>query len=202
MNRLKYVLTALAVVALLGSVLFGRNEVFANCAGAETTIIDCGDGDAADGIGDILRLVLSVLTFGAGALGVVGVTIVGIMYMTARDNTEQTAKAKKRLLEIAVAMIFLAGAGAITNWLVPGGILINSSTSGSPSGGSTPNAQPSGGNGSGNGGGSGSPTNPANPSNPEGSENLGNREAGSESMEGATGGVGNGSEGWVEQGGN
>jgi len=142
---------------------------------------------------------LSVLTFGAGALGVVGITIAGVMYMTARDNTEQTAKAKKRLLEVAVALIFLAGAGAVTNWLVPGGILINASGSSGSSGSGPSTNQPSGGGGS---GGSGNPATPADPSGSTGSENLGNREAGSESMEGATGGVGNGSEGWVEQGAN
>ncbi len=86
-------------------------------ADVETSILP---GDMS--IEDILKLVLNILVYGLGAAAVLGVIIAGIMYMTARDNEAQVAKAKTRLFEVVIGLIAWAVMFAVLNWLVPGGV--------------------------------------------------------------------------------
>lgn len=76
-------------------------------------------------IDDILKLLLNILVYGMGAAAVFGVVIVGIQYMTARDDVAQVAKAKKRLIEIVIGLVAWALMYMVLNWLVPGGITIS-----------------------------------------------------------------------------
>lgn len=184
----------LATLLMLTFFAIKQPSVYADCAGASTTIISCDNGDSSNGINEILKMIFTILTYGTGALGVLGVVVVGIMYMTARDSTEQVAKAKKRMLEIAIGLVLFAGFGVITNWLVPGGIMIRDS--------STNNSQTSttGGTDQNNSQGSNSSTAPGANSGANNSNTAtGDRQSGSESTAGMTGSVGSGSEGWVEQ---
>lgn len=185
----------LAAVVIVAAFVTKQPSAYADCAGISTSVINCNDGgDPSKSIGEILRMIFTILTYGAGALGVMGVIIVGIMYMTARDSTEQVAKAKKRMLEIAVGLVLFAGFGTIMNWLVPGGVTISNSSSNSSQ---TSNAGSSNG-GAGNGSSTGGSSTP--PGDNSGSNNSsGDRQSGSESTTGMTGSVGNGSEGWIEQ---
>ena len=74
------------------------------------------------GIENILKLILNILVYGLGAAATLGVIIAGIMYMTARDNEAQVAKAKTRLYEVVVGLVAWALMYAVLNWLIPGGI--------------------------------------------------------------------------------
>ncbi len=76
-------------------------------------------------VADILELVLSILVYGLGAAAVVGVIIAGVLYMTARDDMAQVAKAKTRLIEIVVGLIAWALMSTLLNWLIPGGVKLN-----------------------------------------------------------------------------
>lgn len=72
------------------------------------------------GIEEILGLVLRVIVYGLGAAAVLGVIIAGVMYMTARDNEAQVAKAKARLYEVVIGLIAWAVMYAVLRWLIPG----------------------------------------------------------------------------------
>lgn len=74
------------------------------------------------GIDEILKLVLNIVVYGLGAAAVLGVVIAGILYMTARDNEQQVATAKRRLYEIVVGLIAWAVMYAVLQWLLPGGL--------------------------------------------------------------------------------
>lgn len=74
------------------------------------------------GVSDILNLVLNIVVYGLGAAAVLGVIIAGIMYMTARDNEAQVAKAKTRLFEVVIGLVAWAVMYAVLNWLIPGGL--------------------------------------------------------------------------------
>lgn len=80
--------------------------------------------DGAD-IEWILKLILNILVYGMGAAAVFGVVIAGIQYMTARDNPQQVAKAKTKLIEIIIGLIAWALMYTLLNWLIPGGITIS-----------------------------------------------------------------------------
>ncbi|MBR3172823.1 Ig-like domain-containing protein [Candidatus Saccharibacteria bacterium] len=82
------------------------------------------DGEGC-GVYTILNLVLDIMTIGIGILGVLGIVIVGIKYMTAGGNEEQTRKAKRRLFEIVIGLILYVLLFAGLQWLLPGGRLNN-----------------------------------------------------------------------------
>lgn len=78
---------------------------------------DCAILDCSQGINGVLNLVVNILTIGVGILGVVGITIVGIQYLTAGGNEEKTRTAKRRLFEIVIGLAVYAVMYALLNWL-------------------------------------------------------------------------------------
>ena len=100
--------------------LFLCSPVFAECADGqvETNLFGCVDSE--NGIMFILRIVLTVMTFGVGILGTVGIVIAGIQYSTAKDNEQQMAKAKMRIVQIVIGMAIWAFLYVILRFLLPG----------------------------------------------------------------------------------
>ncbi len=90
--------------------------------GCANTSILPSEWGGKDGIGSMLKFVVSVMMYGLGAIAIIGTTIAGILYLTARDNEQQVAKAKMRLFEIAIGLLAWAVLFTLLNWLVPGGI--------------------------------------------------------------------------------
>ena len=75
--------------------------------------------DDGSGIKCILTMVVDVLTVGIGVLGVLGITIVGIQYLTAGGSEEQTRKAKRRLFEIIIGLVGYVLIYAVLKFLMP-----------------------------------------------------------------------------------
>lgn len=80
----------------------GNNECI------ETSILGGGGEYCNDGKGssvtNILNLIIELMTIGIGILGVLGITIVGIQYLTAGGNEEKARKAKRRIFEIVIGL--------------------------------------------------------------------------------------------------
>lgn len=74
------------------------------------------------GIGQLLGLVVNILSYGLGAAAVIGVVVAGVMYLTARDNESQVAVAKQRLLNTVMGLIAWVVLFSVVNWLIPGGV--------------------------------------------------------------------------------
>ena len=93
--------------------------VFADdSCGVETSIIHCNSGpEEGNSIKEILQNVVNFLSIGIGILGVIGITVVGIQYLTAGSNEEQTRKAKRRLFEIIIGLAAYFLMFGILNWL-------------------------------------------------------------------------------------
>lgn len=80
---------------------------------------NCSCGDAkGSSILQILALIVDIMTIGIGILGVLGITIVGIQYLTAGGNEEKTRKAKRRMFEIVIGLVAYVLIFAILNWLL------------------------------------------------------------------------------------
>ncbi len=92
------------------------------CGGVETSILDCEDSSDGSALFHILAIALSIVTYGVGAVGVVGVMIVGFQYMSARDNPAQVAKAKNRLLQIVIGLAIWVVFWGVLQFLLPGGL--------------------------------------------------------------------------------
>lgn len=108
---------AVGVLVPVASVVVSE-PVMADCV--QTNLFGCVDVDEeGSGIKQLLSLIVTVLLYGIGAAAVVGVVWAGILYLTARDNEAQVAKAKTRLIEVAIGLIAWAMLFTILQWLIP-----------------------------------------------------------------------------------
>lgn len=119
MKKITFVLGLIMMVVMS----FFTNPAFAlnECAGVPTSVIDCKSSDGAGAVWEIVNEVVNIMTIGVGILGVIGITVVGIQYMTARGNEQRTLKAKRRLLEIVIGLGVYAVLRVGAIWLLPGG---------------------------------------------------------------------------------
>ena len=81
------------------------------------------DDDSACGVFTILNTVVDVFSIGVGILAAIGITIVGIKYLTAGGNVAQTEKAKHRMFQIVIGLVAYAVLYVGSQWLMPGGKL-------------------------------------------------------------------------------
>ncbi|MBR3322352.1 hypothetical protein IKG05_01795 [Candidatus Saccharibacteria bacterium] len=81
-----------------------------------STGCECGGGE---GVKSILNLVVDIMTVGVGILGVIGITVVGIQYLTAGGNEEKTRKSKRRMFEIVIGLVAYVLIYAALKWLLP-----------------------------------------------------------------------------------
>ncbi len=79
-------------------------------------VCDCGHGES---VVAVLDLVVNIMTVGIGILGVVGISVVGIQYLTAGGSEEKTRKAKRRMLEIVIGLAAYVLIYAVVKWLMP-----------------------------------------------------------------------------------
>ena len=97
------------------------DEGDSNCV--KTSIIGngevCDDGKGSS-IYDILGTVVDIMSVCVGIVGVIGITIVGLQYLTAGGNEEQTRKAKRRMFEIVIGIVAYVILYAGLRWLLPG----------------------------------------------------------------------------------
>lgn len=109
----------LLITVVFSAVMIRANDAFAaTCEGVETAIIECGNG-SGEGVAHILRLVVDIMTIGIGILGVIGITVVGIQYLTAGGSEEKTRKAKRRMFEIVIGLVAYVLSYAVLRWLLP-----------------------------------------------------------------------------------
>lgn len=127
-----------AAVAILG-VVFGVSlmttiegtkmcsaSVFADDGVKASILTKCADeankddGDGSEGIVCLLSLALTIMTYGVGVLGVLGIVISGIQYMTSQGDPAKMAKAKSRILQVVIGLIIYAVMWGALRFLVPG----------------------------------------------------------------------------------
>ena len=77
------------------------------------------NGNNPNAITDILKMVVNILSIGVGILGVLGITITGIQYLTAGGSEEKTRKAKRRMFEIILGLVAYVLLYAFLWWLLP-----------------------------------------------------------------------------------
>ena len=78
----------------------------------------CDDGSGSS-VWSILRLVVEIMSIGVGILGVEGITVVGVQYLTAGGSEEKATKAKRRMYEIVIGLAAYAVLSGVIMWLMP-----------------------------------------------------------------------------------
>lgn len=76
---------------------------------------------AEGGINDTLQIVISIMTVLIGLIAAIGIVVVGVQYLSARDNPARLTKAKQRFLNMGVGLAIYAMMAAIVGFLMPGG---------------------------------------------------------------------------------
>ena len=101
--------------------VFATNET--TSFGVEAAILkNCAaksEDQKGGGIACILELIVDILSIGVGILGVVGISVVGIQYLTAGGSEEKTRKAKRRMFEIIIGLVCYAVMYALLKFILP-----------------------------------------------------------------------------------
>lgn len=116
----KKILPIVLAIVCLG-IIHGVPASAAECGGAETAIISCTDDEG--GVWHILNLIINILSIGVGILGIIGISVAGIQFLTAKDSPEQVKKAKTRIGQIVVGLALYASLFTVAQWLLPGGLI-------------------------------------------------------------------------------
>ncbi len=90
--------------------------------GVEAIVLTGCAGEADKKGGEILcilKLVVDILSIGVGVLGVAGISVVGIQYLTAGGSEEKTRKAKRRMFEIIIGLVAYAVIYVLLQFLLP-----------------------------------------------------------------------------------
>lgn len=120
---MKKILHGLMVVAMVMGAVMVTTSVYADDNCVNTAILGSGGQSCDDGSGsEIMRLLNQIadgMTIGVGILGVLGITIVGIQYLTAGGSEEKTRKAKRRMFEIVIGIAAYVLIYAFLKWLLP-----------------------------------------------------------------------------------
>mgnify|MGYP003616984024 FL=1 len=115
------ILAAITVLSL-ASVIFIPRFVFADCGGAETSVINC-NGEGQDALIDVIKTVIKIMTVGVGVLAVGAVITGGILYSMAGSNPEYMKKAKTIWINTIIGLVIFAFFVTLTNFIIPGGII-------------------------------------------------------------------------------
>jgi cytochrome bd-type quinol oxidase subunit 2 len=89
-------------------------------AGAPTKGSDAAGQKA---LTDLVTHLIQFMAVGVGVVIVLMMGYAGFQYLTAGDNPNQISQAKKRMVDILIALLLYIFALAFLNWLTPGGVL-------------------------------------------------------------------------------
>ena len=110
-------------VATLNSPVVVAHQIGSNArtfGAVETNILTgCGSKDGEEAINCVLGLVVDIMTIGIGILGVIGISVSGVQYLTAGGNEEKTRKAKRRIFEIVIGLVAYVLIYDLLKWLLP-----------------------------------------------------------------------------------
>lgn len=94
------------------------------CGSVKTNLIACKkNGPAGQALGDVLKIIISVLTVIIGIAATGGLAWAAILYAKAEDNAGNVSEAKTLIRNIVIGILLYGFMVAIVNWLVPGGVI-------------------------------------------------------------------------------
>ena len=129
MKKITRLFVGAAIMVAGLSVMLAPKVLAADCNGVETSVLGengCVEGtDDGSAIFGVLNVVLQVLTYGVGIAGTIGIVVVGLQLLMAKDNAAQYAAAKARFIAIVIGLVVYAVMWGFLQWLLPGGIFGN-----------------------------------------------------------------------------
>ena len=112
----------ISIFTLATAVVVAQPALAAECGGAQTAIIDCGNKTGEDAIFAIIKQVIQILNYGIGILAIGGVAVGGIIYSTSGSSPEGLKRARTIWINVGIGLALYATLVALTNFLIPGGV--------------------------------------------------------------------------------
>ena len=112
----------ISIFTLATAVVVAQPALAAECGGAQTAIIDCGNKTGEDAIFAIIKQAVQILNYGIGILAIGGVVVGGIMYSTSGSSPEGLKRARTVWINVGIGLALYATLVALTNFLIPGGV--------------------------------------------------------------------------------
>lgn len=126
------IVVAFAVVAVSLIIPIASSVNALECGALPSELCANADKDASTvdetGTWKLLRLIIIVMTAGAGIVAIGGIIYGAVVYVTAGGNQEQVKKARTALTSVVIGVVAFGSMLALLNWLVPGGVLDGSAT--------------------------------------------------------------------------
>jgi hypothetical protein len=103
---------------------YANAQQFGNCGEARTVLLKCATTErGAPVIGEVLKIILQIITVLVGIAAVGGLAWAAIKYAKAEDNEGSVKEAKELIRNIVIGIIIYGFVAAIVNWLLPTGVI-------------------------------------------------------------------------------
>lgn len=112
-SRIKTTITSTLIV--FSSAILCAN---ASAKGYQGAVIST-DSNGKEGIEQVLKMTVDIMTAGIAVLAVIGIVVSGVQYLTASGNEEQLKKSKRRIFEIVIGLAAYVLIYALLRWLLP-----------------------------------------------------------------------------------
>ena len=93
------------------------------CGGTQTHLISCDGEQGVEAIGEVIRILVIVMSILIGIVATGGLAYAGILYASARDNKEKVSEAMGVVRNVVIGLLLYVFTIAIINWLIPGSVI-------------------------------------------------------------------------------
>lgn len=122
-KKLQLMIMAIVSVFVVGTVA-AAPAYASKCGETDTQLIACNSsGKGATTIGDLIKIVVSVMTVIIGIVATGGLAYAALLYASAQDNQNKVSESITIIRNIVIGILLYGFMVAIVNWLIPGGVI-------------------------------------------------------------------------------
>ena len=122
-RRLQLMILAIVSVFVVGAAAAVPTYA-SKCGETDTQLIACNtSGKGATTIGDLIKIVVSVMTVIIGIVATGGLAYAALLYASAQDNQNKVSESITIIRNIVIGILLYGFMVAIVNWLIPGGVI-------------------------------------------------------------------------------
>lgn len=123
-KKFQIIMMAVVSVFIVGSVALAPAYAASKCGETQTQLIACdSSGKGATTIGDLIKIVVSVMTVVIGIVATGGLAYAALLYASAQDNQNKVSESITIIRNIVIGILLYGFMVAIVNWLIPGGVI-------------------------------------------------------------------------------
>lgn len=138
-KKLKIIIAAVATVFIVGGIPayaqtstqppattgtpMAQNTGPSKCGNTSTQLIACDGKTGIEAIGDLIKIVITVMTVLIGVVATGGIAYAAMLYASAQDDQSKVNSAITIVRNVVIGIVLYGFTIAIINWLVPGGVI-------------------------------------------------------------------------------